>query len=138
MDYTIKCSLSRLKNIISDEVKIMIEVLKSKIHRAAITNADINYEGSITISSNLVEMAKMLQYEKVLVVDINNGQRFETYIIKTNEENVICVNGAASRLVSIGDRVIIMTFQYVDSLHNDYKPIIIKVNEKNEVIVGAQ
>lgn len=116
----------------------MIEVLKSKIHRAAITNADINYEGSITISSNLVEMAKMLQYEKVLVVDINNGQRFETYIIKTNEENVICVNGAASRLVSIGDRVIIMTFQYVDSLHNDYKPIIIKVNEKNEVIVGAQ
>lgn len=112
----------------------MIEILQSKIHKSVVTDANINYEGSITISADLIKLAGLYEYQKVLVVDINNGQRFETYVIKTETPNVICVNGAASRLVTIGDRVIIMAFQYVESIPQKYKPTIIVLNENNEVI----
>ena len=112
----------------------MVEILQSKIHKAVVTDANINYEGSITISADLIKSAGLHVYQKVLVVDINNGQRFETYVIETTEPNVICLNGAAARLVTVGDRIIIMAFQYVDDMPENYKPNIIVLNENNEVI----
>ncbi len=113
----------------------MIEILKSKIHRAVVTDANINYEGSITLSSSLIKKANFVKYEKVLVVDINNGNRFETYVIESPDDNVICLNGAAARLVSVGDLIIIMSFRYIDENSAiDYEPSIIVLNEKNEVI----
>lgn len=115
-------------------VFLMIEILKSKIHRAVVTDANIDYEGSITLSANLMKLANILQYQKVLVVDVNNGNRFETYVIETANDNVVCLNGAAARLVSVGDKVIIMSFCYVSTLPNDYQPTIIRLNEKNEVV----
>jgi len=114
----------------------MIEILQSKIHKAVVTDANINYEGSITISIDLIESAGLHSYQKVLVVDINNGQRFETYVIETTESNVICLNGAAARLVTVGDRIIIMAFQYLDTVPKNYKPTIIVLNENNEVILN--
>ena len=92
----------------------MITLLKSKIHRATVTDANIDYEGSITISRDLVEQAYMYPYEKVLVVDVTNGARFETYVILSEEPGTICINGAAARLVSKGDIVIIMSFCNLD------------------------
>lgn len=112
----------------------MIEILQAKIHRAAVTDANINYTGPITISSDLVELVGLYEYQKVLVVDINNGQRLETYVIKTEKPKTICLNGAAARLVSVGDRIIIMAFQYVEDIPQNYKPKYILLNENNEVI----
>ena len=116
----------------------MIEILQSKIHRAAITDANLNYEGSITIPTYLIEQVGICVYQKVLVVDINNGNRFETYVIETSKQKHICLNGACARLAAIGDRVIIMAFQYVDSVPENYKPNIIVLNEDNEVICNDQ
>ena len=112
----------------------MIEILQSKIHRATVTDANINYEGSITISTDLMKLVGLCEYQKVLVVDINNGQRFETYVIESADRNVICLNGAAARLVTVGDRVIIMAFGLVESVPENYKPKIIVLDENNEVI----
>ena len=112
----------------------MIEILQSKIHRAVVTDANINYEGSITISADLMKLVGLCEYQKVYVVDINNGQRFETYVIESADKNVICLNGAAARLVMVGDRVIIMTYDLVESVPENYKPKIIMLDEKNEVV----
>lgn len=111
----------------------MIEILQSKIHKAVVTDANINYEGSITISADLIKLVGLYEFQKVLVVDINNGQRFETYVIETADPNVICLNGAAARLVTVGDLVIIMAFAYVDSVPTNYKPNIIILNNDNDV-----
>lgn len=114
----------------------MIQILKSKIHRATVTESNLEYNGSITLSEEYLELAKIREFEKVLVADVNNGNRFETYVIKTDKSNVVCLNGAAARLVSVGDKVIIMSFEYVQSDElNNYKPIIILLNEKNEVVI---
>jgi len=117
----------------------MIELLKSKIHRATVTDSNLNYEGSITIGKQLMNEAGIHEYEKVVVVDINNGQRFETYAIQ-GEENTICLNGAAARLVCIGDKVIIMTYQLIDGdmyirekCFENYSPKIIHVDETNAI-----
>ena len=99
-----------------------------------VTDANINYEGSITISRDLMKLAGLCEYQKVFVVDINNGQRFETYVIESAGRNVICLNGAAARLVAVGDRVIIMAFNFVDSIPENYKPKIIVLDENNEVV----
>lgn len=94
---------------------MQIEVLKSKIHRVKVTQADLNYVGSITIDEDLMEAANMIAGEKVAVVDNNNGSRFETYIIKGQRgSGEICVNGAAARLVSVGDILIIMSYCHLD------------------------
>lgn len=113
----------------------MIELLKSKIHRATITDAQIHYVGSITISKNILGKVSIREYEKVLVVDINNAHRFETYVIATDEENTICVNGAAARLVAVGDIVIIMAFQYLDEtkIPKNYKPNILVMGTDNTI-----
>ena len=111
----------------------MIEVLQSKIHRATVVDANINYEGSITIPADLIDLVGLREYQKVLVVNINNAQRFETYVIKTDKTSYICLNGACARLASIGDRIIIMAFEYFNNVPDNYKPKIIILNGRNEV-----
>lgn len=90
-------------------------MMKSKIHRATVTDADLHYEGSISIDERLLEKADMLPYEKVEIYDINNGARFSTYIIKGKRDSgTICLNGAAARMVAKGDLIIIATYVMVD------------------------
>ena len=94
---------------------MMIEVLKSKIHCVTVTEANLNYMGSITIDEDLMEAANMIAGEKVQIVDNNNGERFETYIIKGERgSGCICLNGAAARKVQVGDVVIIMSYALMD------------------------
>lgn len=110
------------------------EILKSKIHRATVTNANLNYQGSITLDPALMALADIREYEKVQVVNLNNGARFETYCIrgKRPESGEICVNGAASRLVEIGDLIIVMAFTWLsDADLEGFSPKIAKVNAEN-------
>jgi aspartate 1-decarboxylase len=110
-------------------------MLKSKIHRARVTEANINYEGSITIDKKLMEAADILPYEQVHVLDVNNGSRFTTYAIEgTPGSGVICLNGAAARLVSVGDIVIILTYTHVEEREAaNYHPKLVYVNANNEI-----
>ena len=92
-----------------------IEVLKSKIHRVRVTQANLNYVGSITIDEDLMDAANMIEGEKVQILDINNGERFETYIIKGERgSGCICLNGAAARKVAVDDLVIIVSYAMLD------------------------
>ena len=94
---------------------MMIEVLKSKIHRVRVTQADLNYVGSITIDEDLLDAAGMIEGEKVQILDINNGERLETYIIKGERgSGCICLNGAAARKVAVDDLVIIVSYAQMD------------------------
>lgn len=94
---------------------MMIEVLKSKIHRVRVTQANLNYVGSITIDEDLMDAANMIEGEKVQILDINNGERFETYIIKGERgSGCICLNGAAARKVAVDDLVIIVSYALMD------------------------
>lgn len=113
----------------------MRTMLKSKIHRATVTDADINYEGSITIDSVLMAAADIIPYEQVHVLNINNGARFTTYAIEGEAgKGDICLNGAAARLAVKGDLVIILTYTQVPEEQLKYhKPKLIFVNEKNEI-----
>ena len=95
---------------------MILTMLKAKIHRAAVTESNLNYVGSITIDKDLMEASGILEYEKVSVVDIDNGSRLETYVIEGEcGSGVICLNGAAARLVHPGDKVIILAYCQVDS-----------------------
>ncbi len=104
-----------------------IEVLKSKIHRATVTEANLNYMGSITIDENLMDAANLLENEKVQVVNINNGERLETYVIRGDRgTGVICLNGPAARKAAAGDVVIIMSYAMMDFEEaRHFKPVII-------------
>ena len=94
---------------------MLIEVMKSKIHCARVTEANLNYMGSITIDEDLMDAANLIAGEKVAIVDNNNGERFETYIIKGERgSGCICLNGAAARKVQVGDIVIIMSYAFMD------------------------
>ncbi len=96
-------------------MKMQIEVLKSKIHRASVTEANLNYVGSITIDEVLMEAANLIVGEKVQIMDIDNGERFETYVIKGERgSGAICLNGAAARKVQPGDKVIIASYALMD------------------------
>jgi aspartate 1-decarboxylase len=110
-------------------------MLKSKIHRARVTDCNISYEGSITIDKILMQAADIVPYERVEVLNINNAARFSTYAIEGEENSgEICLNGAAARLAAKGDTVIILTYQDVeeeDARH--YQPRIVHVNERNEI-----
>ncbi|EPG50903.1 aspartate 1-decarboxylase [Leptospira kirschneri serovar Cynopteri str. 3522 CT] len=113
---------------------MQITVMKGKIHRATVTDADLNYEGSLTVDMNLVDAAGMRVYEKVSVVNVNNGARFETYIIEGKRgSGEICLNGAAARLGMKGDKIIIITYAQVEEkeLPPDYAPKVVHVDEKN-------
>ena len=109
---------------------------KSKIHRARVTDANLNYVGSITIDEELMEAANILPYERVQVVDINNGERLETYAIKGQRgSGEICLNGAAARLVQRGDLVIIISYCMVDNEEaRTMKPDVIFVDDNNKII----
>ena len=106
---------------------MMIEVLKSKIHCARVTEANLNYMGSITIDEDLMDAANLIAGEKVAIVDNNNGERFETYIIKGERgSGCICLNGAAARKVQVGDIVIIMSYALMDFEEaKSFKPSVI-------------
>ena len=110
-------------------------MLKSKIHRATLTDANLEYEGSITIDEDLMEAADILAFEQVQIYDINNGNRFETYVIKGERgSGTICVNGAAARLVSKGDLVIIASYFNVDEAEAvAHEPKLIYVGEENAI-----
>lgn len=114
----------------------MRTMLKSKIHRACVTEVDLNYEGSISIDRALMDAADILPYEKVEVLDINNGARFSTYaIVGETNSGLIGVNGAAARLVARGDLVIILTYRSVpDDEATSVTPIVICVDHRNRII----
>ena len=111
-------------------------MFKSKLHRARITQADLYYEGSLTIDEELMEAADLLAYEKVSVVNINNGERFETYVIpgvRGNRE--ICLNGAAARKGQVGDDVIIISYTTMpDAEAREFQPTVVLVDENNNVV----
>lgn len=111
----------------------MRTMLKSKIHRARVTEANLNYEGSITIDRLLMEAADILPYEKVAVLDVDNGSRLETYAIEGEPgSGTICINGAAARLVSQGDRVIILSYTNVDEAEaRSWHPTLVYVDSEN-------
>ncbi len=111
-------------------------MFRSKIHRATVTEANLNYVGSVTIDSDLLKAADILDGEKVEIVNINNGARFETYTITGPAgSGVICLNGAAARLVQPGDLVIIMTFaQMTEEEIADYRPRVVHVDSANRMI----
>jgi aspartate 1-decarboxylase len=112
-------------------------MMKSKIHRAIITGADLNYVGSITLDPRLMELADVLEHEQVHVLDIDNGARFETYVIAGAPGDVI-VNGAAARLVHKGDRVIIISYaQYSEAELERYQPLVVHVDDHNRPSVHS-
>lgn len=110
-------------------------VFKSKLHRATVTQACLDYVGSITIDEDLMDAAGILINEKVQVVDINNGERLETYAIPgPRGSGVICLNGAAARLVQPGDKVIIITYAVLDDKEaRDWKPTVAFLNDANQI-----
>lgn len=114
---------------------MLIEMLKGKIHRATVTQAELNYTGSITIDKRLMDASHIVEYEKVQIADVNNGQRFETYVIAGPEDSgVICLNGAAARCVSVGDEIIIMSYCQVDSTEvENTHPYVVLVDENNKI-----
>jgi aspartate 1-decarboxylase len=113
-------------------------MMKSKIHRATVTDANLNYVGSITIDRDLMDAADLLEFEQVAIVDINNGARFETYVIEgPRGEGTICLNGAAARLVQPGDKVIVISYAAMDESELDgFKPRIVLVDDQNVPITA--
>ena len=112
-----------------------VEMLKGKIHRATVIQAELDYVGSITVDEELLEAAGILEYEKVQIVDVNNGSRFETYTICGERgSGMICLNGAAARQVAVGDHIIIMCYaQMTPKEASDHLPTVVFVNEDNSI-----
>jgi len=114
-------------------------MMKSKIHRATVTDADLHYVGSVTIDRDLMEAANLLEYEQVAVVDIDNGARLETYVIEgVRGSGEVCLNGAAARLVAKGDKVIIISYaEYDEAELEGYQPTIVHVDTANRQVDEA-
>ena len=113
-------------------------MMKSKIHRATVTDANLNYVGSITIDTALMRGADLREWEQVAVVDIDNGNRFETYVIPGGPGD-ICLNGAAARLVHPGDKIIIISYaDYEDAELDDFEPTIVHVDQANRAIAAER
>lgn len=112
-----------------------LEMLKGKIHRATVTQAELNYVGSITVDEELLEAAGILEYEKLQIVDVDSSSRFATYIICGQRgSGMICLNGAAARCVSVGDRIIIMAYAGLDAQEaKSHKPSVVFVDEQNRI-----
>ena len=115
---------------------MIIELLKSKIHRVRVTQAELNYVGSITIDEDLIEAANILPNEKVQIVNNNNGARFETYVIKGERgSGTVCLNGATARLAQVGDVVIIMSYAYMEREEAlNYQPLLVFPDNDNKLI----
>lgn len=113
-----------------------IEILKSKIHRATVTDANLNYEGSITIDTDLIDAAKLIVNEKVAIVNNNNGERFETYVIRGERgSGIICLNGAAARKVQKGDIIIIMSYAFMTPEEaSSFEPTVINIKDSTNTI----
>lgn len=110
---------------------MQINVLKSKLHRATVTDANLNYEGSISIDTDLIKLAGMHNYEKVDIYNINNGARFSTYIIP-GKKGEFCLNGAAARMAQKGDKIIIVTFTWIDEEKADeWVPNVVLLDDEN-------
>jgi aspartate 1-decarboxylase len=116
---------------------MLIEVLKSKIHKATITEANLNYIGSVSIDENLMDASNIIENEKVQVLNINNGERLETYVIKGKRgSGEICLNGPAARKVTVGDVIIIMSFASMDFQEaKSFKPVIIFPDTKTNKLI---
>ena len=114
-----------------------VQMLKGKIHRATVKQAELNYVGSITVDADLLDAAGIYEYEKVAIVDIENGNRFETYTIAGERgSGMICLNGAAARCVSVGDKVILMAYAQLtpEEVRNGYAPQVVLVDEENKIV----
>ncbi len=112
-----------------------IKLLKSKIHRATVTDACLDYEGSISVDQTLLDAANIVPYEKVHVLNVTNGNRLETYALPSNKKGEICINGAAAHLVNPGDIVIIVTYaQMTVQEAENFKPSLVYPNTNNEII----
>jgi aspartate 1-decarboxylase len=117
---------------------MLVTICKSKIHRVTVTDANLNYEGSITIDEKLLSEANILPNEKVQVVNLNNGERFETYVLvgKANS-GVVCLNGPAARLGQTGDLLIVISYCHLEFEEaKRYKPMVVYVDSKNKIIKG--
>ena len=119
---------------------MQVSMSKSKIHRAVITQAELNYVGSVTIDEELMDAAGLFEYEKVHIVNVNSGSRIETYVIAGERgSGVICLNGAAARLGQKGDTVIIMSYAYMTAEEAaDNPPKVVLVNDKNQAVKVAR
>ena len=115
---------------------MMQEFLYSKIHRATVTDANLNYVGSITVDETLMKAAKIEEWQKVDILDINNGERFQTYVIKgKSDSGCICLNGAAARKVQPGDKVIIISYVYLQPNEiENHTPTVVIVDENNKIV----
>lgn len=113
-----------------------IQILKSKVHRATVTEANIDYVGSLTMDADLMEAANMLEHEKIQVVNVNNGERIETYLIKGERgSGIICLNGPAARKAVVGDIVIIISYALMDfELAKTFKPTVVFPNAENRLV----
>ncbi|MHA8080049.1 aspartate 1-decarboxylase [Aquirufa regiilacus] len=113
-----------------------IQILKSKVHRATVTEANIDYVGSLTMDADLMEAANMLEHEKIQVVNVNNGERIETYLIKGERgSGIICLNGPAARKAVVGDIVIIISYALMDfELAKTFKPTVVFPNTANRLV----
>ena len=116
-----------------------LTLLKAKIHRATVTQADLDYVGSITIDSELLAESGIMEYEKVAIADVDNGSRFETYAIAGEAgSGIICLNGAAAKCVNVGDKVIIMAYaQMTPGEAKNHKPIVLFVDDNNKIVRKA-
>jgi aspartate 1-decarboxylase len=113
-----------------------IQILKSKVHRATVTEANIDYIGSLTMDADLMEAANMLEHEKIQVVNVNNGERIETYLIKGERgSGIICLNGPAARKAVVGDIVIIISYALMDfELAKTFNPIVVFPDAANRLV----
>lgn len=114
---------------------MILNMLKGKIHRATVVQAEVDYVGSITIDEDLMEAANIREYEKVQIADVDSGSRLETYVIAGERgSGMICLNGAAAHLVTVGDKVIIMCYCQMDEAEaNGYQPHVVFVDEQNRI-----
>ena len=114
---------------------MQINMLKSKIHRATVVQSELDYVGSITVDEDLMDASGIYEYEKVQIADVNNGKRFETYVIAGERgSGMICLNGAAAHMVSLGDKIIIMSYAQMEpSEIKDNKPKVVFVDDENKI-----
>jgi aspartate 1-decarboxylase len=114
---------------------MMLTVYKSKLHRATVTQADLNYIGSITIDENLMEAANIFEHERVQIVNVNNGERLETYVIKGERgSGIICLNGPAARRVAVGDIIIVISYCLVTmEEYKIHRPVTVHLNSANQI-----
>jgi aspartate 1-decarboxylase len=112
-----------------------IEILKSKIHRCTVTEANLNYVGSCTIDEDLIDAANLIEFEKIQVVNVNNGERLETYVIKGKRgSGIICMNGPAARKIMVGDTVVIMSYTTLEfEAAKKFRPSVIFPKEGNKI-----